>query len=158
MALSLALSAAAALLAGCGGATAAPLRPVAARGGAIEILEPYAPVPPGPRRASAYLTILDTAHQPDRLIRVTSASAKSVLVVSEERSGSYRSFQAVASVPVPAHGTVRLAPGGLHVVLTRPHRRLVAGDRIRLVLDFATAGRIAVTVPVVAASEGSASP
>jgi copper(I)-binding protein len=47
-------------------------------------------------------------------------------------------------VEIPAGGTVRLAPGGLHLMLMGPNKAFLQGDRIPLTLTFAKAGKVAV--------------
>jgi copper(I)-binding protein len=47
-------------------------------------------------------------------------------------------------VEIPPGGTVRLAPGGLHLMLMGPNKAFVEGDRIPLTLTFAKAGKVVV--------------
>jgi copper(I)-binding protein len=56
-------------------------------------------------------------------------------------SGSMVSMKEVSSIPVPAHGTTSLAPGGYHLMLDLRHD-LHAGETIPLRLHFARAGWI----------------
>jgi copper(I)-binding protein len=46
--------------------------------------------------------------------------------------------------------SVRLRPGGRHVMLEGLRRPLAAGDSLRAVLRFRRAGALAITAPVVA--------
>ena len=52
------------------------------------------------------------------------------------------------SVPVPAGGTVRFEPGGLHVMLINVQRDLNPGDRIQVTLQFQHGGTITLEAPV----------
>lgn len=56
-------------------------------------------------------------------------------------------MRAVPQVTVPAHGVVRFAPGGYHLMLMDPVRPLRAGETVAAELHFARAP--AVRVPLV---------
>ena len=58
------------------------------------------------------------------------------------------SMKPVKSIAVPASGTVKLKPGGYHVMLIGLKKHLVAGATFPLTLTFATAGKKTVTVTV----------
>lgn len=45
-------------------------------------------------------------------------------------------MRAVPRLPVPAGGSVELRPGGLHLMLMRPHAPLKAGDSVDVVLEL----------------------
>ena len=53
---------------------------------------------------------------------------------------------------IPAHGAVKLAPGGYHVMFTDLKRPLVKGESVKATLTFEHAGAVAVDFPVVKAS------
>lgn len=48
----------------------------------------------------------------------------------------------VNSIPLPAHGELRFAPGGRHLMLMHPKRQLNAGDRVRVELKLSDGRRI----------------
>jgi copper(I)-binding protein len=50
---------------------------------------------------------------------------------------------------IPAHGDVKLAPGGYHIMLTGLKHPLVKGETAKLTLTFEHAGAVAVDFPVV---------
>jgi copper(I)-binding protein len=56
-------------------------------------------------------------------------------------------MKSVSSIPVPAHGTTPLAPGGYHLMLDL-RRDLKAGETYPLRLHFARAGWVSTTVHV----------
>jgi copper(I)-binding protein len=62
-------------------------------------------------------------------------------------SGSMTSMKSVSSIPVPAHGTTSLAPGGYHLMLDL-RRDLKAGETVPLRLHFARAGWVTTSVQV----------
>jgi copper(I)-binding protein len=118
--------------------------------GAIEIIDPYLPVPRGRYAASVYLTIRNGGGRADELVAVGTAAARSTLVMAESDHGSVGSVAAVAELTIPAHRSVALVPGRFHLALSRPRHRLTVGEDIVVTLRFARAGAVAVEVPVVA--------
>jgi hypothetical protein len=84
--------------------------------------------------ARTYLTIRNQAGQADELTGASSPAARRVTV---------------SPVTIPAHGVVTLTPFGADVILIGA-RRLMAGERVPLTLDFRHAGRITVQATVTA--------
>ena len=61
----------------------------------------------------------------------------------------------LAELSVPAGETVRLTPGGLHLMLVDVAAPLAAGASVTLSLRFAAAGTLEIEVPVVDARASS---
>jgi len=57
-------------------------------------------------------------------------------------------MQEIDQLPLPAGSTVRLAPGGYHIMLIDLVEPLVVGDTFELTLDFENADDLTVTVEV----------
>ena len=72
--------------------------------------------------------------------------------------GNVMRMRATGALPVPAGGTLTLAPGGYHVMLLDLKRPLVAGDKVPLRLTFEKAGTIEVTVNVEAMGDKHSHP
>lgn len=107
--------------------------------------------------AVVYATVRNYAERPDRLVGAASPAATSVTLheTSESKTaqgsasmdgmpmtGAMTSMASLSSIPVPAHGSTRLAPGGYHLMLELRHGT-VAGQTIPLRLHFARAGWVA---------------
>ena len=101
-----------------------------------------------------YATLHNNAAVADRLIGASSPLARHIGLhqTSEMKmpgmstsmgnmpmTGSMTSMKAVLSIPVPAHGTTSLAPGGYHLMLDL-RRDLKPGETVPLRLRFARAG------------------
>jgi copper(I)-binding protein len=100
------------------------------------------PVPPT-TNAAAYFTIYNTTSKPDELLSVESgAGADTVLHTAGMQLNSNR-------VIVPAHGKLALSVGHGHVMIEKVTGTLRAGQQVNLELDFANAGPINVSAPVV---------
>ena len=59
---------------------------------------------------------------------------------------------------IPAHGTIRLAPGGYHVMFTHLTKPLVKGETVKATFTFEHAGAVAVEFPVEGVGASGATP
>ena len=59
---------------------------------------------------------------------------------------------------IPAHGTIRLAPGGYHVMFTHLTKPLAKGDTVKATFTFEHAGAVAVEFPVEGIGAAGAAP
>lgn len=126
------------------GSAAAPVH-----AGSLVIVDGYIPKPASPDVAAAYLRITNNGARPARLISVTSGAAKMVVPMTESDHGTAGSMTDLPNVVIAPHRTFVFRPGHAHLMLENPTRRLRQGDHVRLVLRFARAGRVPITIPVV---------
>ena len=121
----------------------------AAQGG-VAVREPRIPAPAADV-AALYLVIVDPDGADDRLLGARSEIGEAQLHETREQGGRVAMRRAQGGLPVPAHGELRLEPGGAHIMLTGLRRPLRVGERVRVTLEFERAGRVALEVPVVPA-------
>lgn len=149
-----------ALAAGCDGegATereAASRGEPAARAGALALFDPFVPAPPG-EMAALYLSVTDTGGEGDRLVGASSpAAGRAMLHRTRQEGGMARMEAAQQGLPVPQGGTLRLEPGGSHVMLAELRRALEPGDRLEVELVFERAGAVTLRAPVVPYAEAA---
>jgi copper(I)-binding protein len=124
--------------------------------GGLRIGHPYArATPPGATVAGAYLSIDNKGKSADRLLRAASPVAGLVELHSMRMEGNVMRMRAVPAIDVPAGASVKLAPGGLHVMLQELKRPLKPGERVPMTLVFERAGEVKVELAV---ESGSAAP
>jgi periplasmic copper chaperone A len=103
---------------------------------------------PAGTNTAAYLTIRNRSEESDRLVAATSNAARAVeLHQTVEEDGMTR-MRRVDGIDVQADESVRLEPGGLHLMLIDVNRRVVRGDSVELRLRFERAGEIEVRAEV----------
>ena len=86
---------------------------------------------------AAYMVIHNSGTTDDALVSVTSPSAATVeLHETTANASGEMVMQPVASVPVPAGGSVELKPGSYHMMLIGLVAPLQVGDIVELVLTF----------------------
>src|SRR5215218_789534 len=99
--------------------------------------------------AAAYLTI-DNQGGADRLTGVRSSIGEARLHESTMDGGvmRMRPIDPKEGLVVPSNGTLKLAPEGVHVMVTGLKKPLEAGDRFNLTLLFAKAAPRKLTIAV----------
>lgn len=126
---------------------AAPGRP-AANSSPIVVTAAYVvpPVPPA-QVAAAYFTVYNTTAVADTLESVeTGAGTSAVLHVYVNGTMTVPA----GGLTVPAHSKVVFATGGQHVMIEGLIGTLSPGQNVNLELDFANAGPVQVSAPVIA--------
>ena len=103
---------------------------------------------PGADVAAAYLTLHNGGTQPVVVSRVSSAVAGSAVIHESTLVNGRSSMRAHEPLRIGAGETVRLAPGGLHIMLHMLKRPLAAGDEVPLVLLLEGGGSLTVTARV----------
>lgn len=139
--------------AGCG------LAAGAARAQPVTVKDAWVRAPaPGQKVAGAYLEIV--SRTPLALTGVASASAATAELHSTSMEGGVMRMRPVARIELPAGKAVKLAPGGLHIMLVNLRQPLKPGDRVPLTLtvqgaDLASRSIISVQAEVRDAGSGT---
>lgn len=116
--------------------------------GDIDIGHPYArPSVPGQQLGAGYLKLTNKGAD-DRLVSAASPAAASVEIHSMTMDGDVMKMRQVEAINLPGGATVKLQPGGYHLMLMGLKAPLKAGDKIPLTLKFEKAGEVVVTVNV----------
>lgn len=104
---------------------------------------------PTQRNGVAYLALRNDGATPDRLVGARSDRAAEVELHRHtvDAEGVAR-MRPVEAVELPAHGSVALEPGGLHLMLVDLARPLRAGERVPVTLVLERAGTLSVEVEV----------
>jgi periplasmic copper chaperone A len=129
----------------------APVHAAEYRAGNLVVAQPWSPpTPPVASVGAVYFLITNGGPKADLLLSVTSPVARAIEIhESREVQGSIR-MREVASVECPPGATVKIAPGGLHVMLLGLRGPLVAGMTFPASLHFRDAGILTVQVTVAA--------
>jgi copper(I)-binding protein len=137
-------------------ASAALLMPMASHAhdytqGDLRIDHPWARAAGANTNGAGYMTIRNTGTQPDRLVAASSPIARTVELHTHILDGEVMRMRPVADIPIPAGQTVRLRPGGLHVMLIGLKEPLRQGTTVPLTLRFERAGETTVQLEIQAA-------
>jgi periplasmic copper chaperone A len=120
----------------------------------ITVDDPFARASAGPAKAgAAFMTLKNTGPTGDVLTGASAPVAQQAELHAHIKDGDVMRMREVEQVDVPAGGTVRLEPGGLHVMLIGLKAPLKEGETFPLTLTFAKAGTMTVQVPVKSPAE-----
>jgi copper(I)-binding protein len=93
----------------------------------------------GQQATGAFMDL--TSKAPARLVAAASPAAGTVEIHTMKMEGGVMKMSAVEGIDLPAKQTVRLAPGGYHVMLMGLKQPLKAGDHVPLKLTFELANK-----------------
>ena len=127
--------------------TSAAMPVFAADTGLIRLENAFTRSAPAGGVGGFYVTIVNTGAT-DRLIAVASPVAGKAELHESMAANGIMKMRDVTSLSIPANGTVRLMPGGYHVMLLGLTQPLVEGQSIPVILTFEKAGRLEVSAPV----------
>ena len=103
--------------------------------------------PPGARTGAIYLTLVNDGAA-DALVGADTEAADRAELHTHVHENGMMAMREVEAIAVPAGGTARLEPHGDHVMLFGLRGPLVAGEVLRLTLDFETGEPLTLDVPI----------
>jgi copper(I)-binding protein len=120
------------------------------KAGDIVIEKPWARATPrGAEVAGAFAVIRNEGATPDRLAGGAADFATVEIHQTTSEDGVSQMRQLTGGLNLPAHGSVALAPGGYHIMLTHLTHPLTKGETVKLTLNFEHAGSVEVDFKVV---------
>lgn len=127
-----------------------------AQAGEVEVRDAWARATmPGQKVAGVYMTITSGAVAA-RLVGVDSPAARTAEIHEMRHEQGVMKMRRREALELPAGETVKLAPGGLHIMLMDVKQPLVAGDEVALTLTIEQEGKrrtVAVKTPVKTAGD-----
>lgn len=99
--------------------------------------------------SAAYLLITNGYPQTDSVHSIDSDITGIVEIhESYERGEGMMGMRQIEELQLPAQSTVRLEPGGKHIMLMNLNKTLQEGDQFEITLNLASGEQVKVTVPV----------
>ncbi len=136
---------------------AAPAVAAEVKAGDIAIENAWArATPKGADTGAGYLVIRNSGATPDKLVGGAADFAAVEIHEMKTENGVMQMRELKDGLNIPAHATIRLAPGGYHIMFTHLTKPLDKGDTISATLNFQQAGSVKVDFPVQAI--GAAAP
>lgn len=112
------------------------LFPISAWAADLRVEDAWIRLLPGAAPAGGYFVLHNSARQPAVLVSAASAAFGHVMMHRTTEEAGVSRMLHVDSVDVPAGGKVSFAPGGYHLMLMQPTRKLAPGERIPVMLEF----------------------
>jgi periplasmic copper chaperone A len=98
--------------------------------------------------AAGYAVIRNNGDQPVKLIGTDSSDYGMAMLHRSMQKNGKDTMQMVDALSIPAHGTIKLAPGGYHLMLMNPKHPIKPGDTVHITLHFAGGETLQATWPV----------
>ena len=128
---------------------AAPALAQETKAGDLVIVAPWArATPKGADVGAGYVEIRNAGAEPDQLTGGSADFAKVEIHQMSMQGDVMQMREVQGGVAIPAHGAIKLAPGGYHLMFTGLKRPLAKGETVKVTLTFAHAGAVAVDFPV----------
>lgn len=136
----------AAALAASAVATAAPAP------AGVRVEHPWIRWLPANLPSAAYAVIVNDSDAMVRLVGAASGDYQSVMLHRSMLAHSDSRMEKVEHLDIPAHGSVKLAPGGYHLMLMHARHPIKPGDKVPVSLHFAGGATLQVDFPVLPAN------
>jgi periplasmic copper chaperone A len=129
---------------------AAPSRAEDVKAGDLVISQAWTRATPGGAKiGGGFLTIENKGSAPDKLIGASSDGAGKIEVHEMAMNDGVMKMRPVdGGLAIDPGKTVKLAPGGFHLMMMDLKNPLKQGDKMPLTLEFEKAGKVAVTLDV----------
>ena len=114
--------------------------------------------PKGSEVGVGYMTIRNDGAAADRLASASSDFAKVQIHEMKMANGVMQMRELPNGLEIPAHGEVKLAPGGNHLMFVGLKAPLVKGQTQHVTLTFDHAGTASVDLPVQGPGAGAMAP
>ena len=122
--------------------------PARAQAPPLTVADAWVRAAPGAEVAAAYMTLHNEGTRPLRIVAVRSGVASQAMIHETRLENGQSVMRAHEPLDVAAGATVKLAPGGLHVMLTELAHPLAVGEQVPLELLLEGGARIAVSARV----------
>ena len=102
--------------------------------------------------AAGYAVI---SNEGDDTLRLTGASSPDygmVMLHHSRLAQGDSTMEMVDHLDIPAHGSVKLAPGGYHLMLSHATHPVKPGDHVKMTLEFAGGAKLQADFPVLPAN------
>jgi len=87
--------------------------------------------------AAGYFTVTNAGARPVVITGASSPACGSLMLHQSRNVNGVEHMEMVSSVTVPAHGSVKFAPGGYHLMCMSPSASVVPGRTVPVTLTFA---------------------
>lgn len=91
---------------------------------------------PGSLPAGAYVVLHNDGDKPVALTGAAAPAYGETMLHESSSVGGVNRMRMIAALPIPAHATQALAPGGYHLMLMDAKRPVQPGDTVHVTLKF----------------------
>ena len=104
--------------------------------------------PPGAKSAAVYFSIVNKGRTADALVSASSSATADAMIHRSVLTGNIVHMEMTGPVELAPGAHLTFAPIGYHLMLDGLKQSLIEGATISVTLDFAKAGKLAISIPV----------
>lgn len=97
---------------------------------------------------AGYMTLINVGNKEEILIKVESDAFKSIEVHEMSTVNGLMKMQELEELVIPPNGQARLAPGGKHLMMKEPTRKIKKGQNVDLTLSFKSGKKQTISVKI----------
>ena len=131
-------------------AAAAPAPPT------VRVEQPWIRWLPANLPAAGYAQIINDRDTTVRLVGTSSPDYGMVMLHHSRLAEGDSTMERVSHLDIPAHGSLKLKPGGYHLMLIHSTRAIKPGDHVKVTLKFAGGTTLQADFPVLPSASGAA--
>jgi copper(I)-binding protein len=109
---------------------------------ALQAHDVWIRVTPGAQTAAAYMTLRNPGSQPVTITGIESPMSAGAMIHQTTIEGGVSRMRPAEPLVIPAFGTVKLSPGGIHVMLHGLSQTPLPGQSVPLILRLADGGTL----------------
>jgi hypothetical protein len=115
---------------------------------AVTVSDPWMRTVMPSRPAAGYFTMANANATAHKLVGAQSPACGMLMLHKSVHENGQERMVMVKSVTVPAHGSVKFAPGGYHLMCMSPTPAVTPGQSVPVTLRFADGDRVTARFPV----------
>ena len=92
--------------------------------------------PPGVSMMAGYMVLQNKTSRPQVLVAASSSGFETVMIHRSIAKQGMTGMEHAPQIELLPNASLLFAPGGYHLMLMNPKRRLHSGDRVEIVLEF----------------------
>ncbi len=92
--------------------------------------------PPGVSMMAGYMVLQNKTSRPQALVAASSSVFETVMIHRSITKQGMTGMEHTPQIELLPNASLLFAPGGYHLMLLNPKRRLHSGDRVEIVLEF----------------------
>lgn len=119
------------------------VRPASAAETGLSVSDAWMRVVLSSRPAAGYFILSNTSARDRTLVGAETPACGQLMLHRSVHQGGQDRMEMLRSVAVPAHGTVKFAPGGNHLMCLTPTTDVAPGHALTVTLRFADGGTLA---------------